>query len=231
MQQPRPKQKPQPKGYYLILAILAITLSACKNISPTPVTTAGIALNISSASPTPPPIFTATLLPPSPTTLPVFTTAARNNSMPVLLPATAVYLPPAAAPIPNYTAGLAQGSNAPFEVDYSLCDSSAYLEDVNIPDGTIFAPGEVFVKTWLLRNTGFCTWKDDYALTLFQGNSMSGQDTKIEKKIAAGRDTKVSITLTAPNEAGTYTGYWILKNEYGTAFGMPFFVQIVVQEQ
>jgi hypothetical protein len=102
--------------------------------------------------------------------------------MPVLLPATAVYLPPAAAPIPNYTAGLAQGSNAPFEVDYSLCDSSAYLEDVNIPDGTIFAPGEVFVKTWLLRNTGFCTWKDDYALTLFEGNSMSGQDTKIEKK-------------------------------------------------
>jgi len=60
---------------------------------------------------------------------------------------------------------------------------------------------------------------------------MSGQDTEIGKTTASGREANFSIELTAPEEEGTYTGYWILKDNYGYPFGMPFYVQIVVSDQ
>jgi hypothetical protein len=74
-------------------------------------------------------------------------------------------------------------------------------------------------------------WKDSYTLKFFEGDSMSGLDTEIGKAIASGRQAKISIELTAPNSDGTYTGYWILANKYGSPFGMPFFVQIVVKNE
>jgi next to BRCA1 gene 1 protein len=140
-------------------------------------------------------------------------------------------IPPTNAPIENHTSGLWQNSDAPIQVDHSLCDNSTYVDDISIPDGTVFAPGEPFVKTWMLENTGFCMWKNSTMLKFFEGNSMSGQDTEIGKTIASGRQAKISIELTAPNEEGTYTGYWILADEFGTPFGMPFFVQIVVMDE
>ena len=65
----------------------------------------------------------------------------------------------------------------------------------------------------------------------FNGDSMSGLDTEIGRAVASGRQAKISIALTAPALEGTYTGYWILADEYGTAFGMPFYVQIVVESE
>jgi hypothetical protein len=83
----------------------------------------------------------------------------------------------------------------------------------------------------MLENTGFCIWKDSYALTFFEGNSMSGQDTEIGKTVTSGSQAKISISLTAPDAEGTYTGYWILADRNGYPFGMPFFVQIVVKNE
>jgi len=65
----------------------------------------------------------------------------------------------------------------------------------------------------------------------FNGDSMSGLDTEIGRAVASGRQAKISIALTAPALEGTYTGYWILADEYGTAFGMPFYVQIIVENE
>jgi hypothetical protein len=164
----------------------------------------------------------------TPTPLP-----ATPTPTPTLVPSTAApaLILPTDTPLQNHPSGLWQNSNAPIQVDYSLCDNSAYIEDVTIPDGTVLAPGETFVKTWMLENTGFCMWKDNYTLTFFEGDAMSGFSTEIGKIIASGRQAKVSISLTAPDEEGTYTGYWILADKNGYPFGMPFFVQIVVKNE
>jgi transcriptional regulator with XRE-family HTH domain len=38
-------------------------------------------------------------------------------------------------------------------------DASAFVDDT-IPHGTLMAPGEVFEKTWRIRNSGTVPWKD-----------------------------------------------------------------------
>jgi hypothetical protein len=165
------------------------------------------------------------------TPLPVSTATPTPTPTLALPTATQALILPTYAPIENHTTGFLRKSGAPFRVDYSLCDNSAYIDDVTIPDGTVLAPGETFVKTWTLQNTGFCMWKADYTLTFFEGDSMSGLDTEIGRAVASGRQAKISIVLTAPYSEGTYTGYWLLADEYGTAFGMPFYVQIVVENE
>jgi hypothetical protein len=217
------------KRYYLILLALTIALSACGNtttMSSTDQIVAGIytagALTLNAqaqmpaSTPTPLPISTAT---PTPT--------------PTLVPPTAAptLIPPTNTSIQNHTSGLWQNSDAPIQVDHSLCDNSAYIDDVTIPDGAVLAPGEIFVKKWTLQNTGFCMWKTNYTLTFFEGDSMSGLDTEIGRAIASGSQAKISIELTAPDAEGTYTGYWILADKYGRPFGMPFYVQIVVKNK
>jgi hypothetical protein len=110
----------------------------------------------------------------------------------------------------------------------SVCDNSAYISDVTIPDGTILAPGETFVKTWMFQNTGSCTWSADYSLTFVSGNAMSGSTTTIDQSVASGNQAQISVALTAPATEGTSTGYWRLTNEQGIAFGISVYVQIVV---
>jgi len=212
------------KKSLLMLLALTIALSACGNtatISSTDQIVSGIytagaltsdaQAQISASTSTPLPVSTAT-----PTFVPTLVSTL---------------VPPTYAPMPVYIqkSNLSQSSGLFTEVDQSVCNKSAYIDDITIPDGTILAPGEVFVKTWELKNTGYCTWKADSSLVFFKGNSMSGQNTEIGKTLASGNQAKFSIELTAPDAEGTYTGYWILADKYGYPFGTPFFVQIVVK--
>ena len=57
---------------------------------------------------------------------------------------------------------------------------------------------------------------------------MDGEDTEIGEYVAPGDVGEVSVTLTTPDTDGTYTGYWILADSSGIAFGSTFYVQIVV---
>jgi len=118
--------------------------------------------------------------------------------------------------------------SVPTSLNVSVCDNSAYISDVTIPDGTILAPGQTFVKTWMFQNTGSCTWSAYYSLTFVSGNAMSGSETTIEQSVASGNQAQISVALTAPATEGTYTGYWRLTNEQGIAFGISVYVQIVV---
>jgi len=112
----------------------------------------------------------------------------------------------------------------------SECDSSAYVSDVTIPDGTELYPSQTFTKTWLLKNTGSCTWTTNYALTFLSGNAMSGSATAIEASVAPEGEVEVSVSLTAPSTTGTYTGYWRMANASGSAFGISIYVEIVVSD-
>ncbi len=87
--------------------------------------------------------------------------------------------------------------------------------------------GTNFVKTWMFQNTGTCIWDPNFELIYVSGDRMGGTATRINKGVAPGQQAQVSIALTAPAVAGTYTGYWRLANSQGGGFGGVVFVKIV----
>ncbi len=108
------------------------------------------------------------------------------------------------------------------------CNNSAFVSDVTVPDNQQIAPGAVFTKTWRLQNNGTCAWNTNYKLTFVSGEAMGGVTTTINQTVNAGSTAEVSVTLTAPATPKTYVGYWKLTTDTGQAFGMSFYVQIVV---
>lgn len=110
----------------------------------------------------------------------------------------------------------------------SICDNSTFVADVTIPDGTVLAPDTAFTKTWTLRNIGNCTWSKSYVLAPVSGNSLGGTATQLPKQVAPGGSVDISVSMTTPDVAGTYFGYWRLQNGAGTGFGEIVFVKVVV---
>ena len=100
------------------------------------------------------------------------------------------------------------------------CDAIEFVSDVTIPDGTSFAPGTNFIKTWRLRNAGSCTWTTAYSLVLFSGERMNAPaSVKLPVEVAPNQQVDVSVSLVAPNKPGHYRGYWKLSNVAGQQFG------------
>ena len=166
--------------------------------------------------------FTATPLPP--TLTPTFTVTPTPSATPT---ATATN-----TPVPTATPKPATATATPLPVP---CDQVGKITDVTIPDGTTVAPNNTFVKTWRLTNAGSCTWTPAYAL-VFTGGSSLGAPTVIglSTNVLPGQTVDVSVSMTAPASAGSYTGYWQLRNASGGLFGWgtgaknSFWVQIKV---
>jgi hypothetical protein len=110
----------------------------------------------------------------------------------------------------------------------TLCDNAAYVSDVTYPDGTNVAPDTDFTKTWKIQNTGTCTWTETYRIKFVSGSQMGGATTEIGQEVKPGETVKVSVDLTSPTTAGTYTGYWQMANDSGTLFGGYVSVSIYV---
>ena len=93
------------------------------------------------------------------------------------------------------------------------CHRIQFVMDVTVPDGTMFAPGTSFVKTWRLRNAGSCTWTPDYSLVFRGGNAMDASGVVyLNSTVYPGQNVDVSVTLTAPAAAGSYEGLWSLRS-------------------
>jgi hypothetical protein len=102
------------------------------------------------------------------------------------------------------------------------CDRAEFVTDVNYPDGSDLGPGATFIKTWRLRNAGTCTWTSSYSVVFDHGDSMgAAASTQLTTgTVAPGQTVDVSISLTAPSTAGTYRGYFRLRNSSGVIFGI-----------
>jgi hypothetical protein len=115
------------------------------------------------------------------------------------------------------------------------CNVALFVADITIPDKTEIYADHKFEKTWRLQNGGKCTWTTKYILYFESGNQMSGPDKSsvIPLAVEPGQSIDISVTLRAPKTAGTYKGFWGLKDQYGNEFGLgnlgkPFYVEIVV---
>jgi hypothetical protein len=105
-----------------------------------------------------------------------------------------------------------------------------YLADVTIPDGKLMQPGEQFVKTWRVRNTGESTWGSGYELAFFADNQMGAPDAVPLPPARPGDEVALSVTLTAPEEPGTFRSTWKARNSQGKFFEFDLFALIEVED-
>lgn len=114
------------------------------------------------------------------------------------------------------------------------CTLSANLVQEDPPDGTLLKPGESFLKTWWLQNTGTCTWDSTYKLVYWDGDLIGAAVSyPLPVVVAPGETKEIAILLQAPAEEKQYRGYWRLKSPWGYDFGVgpgsqSFFVDIFV---
>jgi len=114
-----------------------------------------------------------------------------------------------------------------------LCDNFSFdpaTIDVTILDGTTMTPGQDFVKTWKIKNTGICSWGDGYGL-IYAGyaDQMSGKSVPLGTVVEVGQEVDVSVNFKAPDKIGEYTSAWQMANAKGVPFGKAIFVKIIVK--
>ncbi|HLF73966.1 MAG TPA: NBR1-Ig-like domain-containing protein, partial [Anaerolineales bacterium] len=143
--------------------------------------------------------------------------------------------PSTLTPLPPLTPTATPLGQPPPTVSPSGCDKAAFVADVTVPDGTSFAPGAAFTKTWRLKNIGSCIWTTSYKLVYYSGAQM-GAPTVVNLPWGAtfGQTVDISVNMVAPAAAGDYRGFWILSNAGGQFFGIgagasePVWVEITV---
>ncbi len=101
------------------------------------------------------------------------------------------------------------------------CDWVQFVADVTVPDGSTYKAGDAFNKTWRVKNIGSCAWSTEYSLVFVNGAQMSAPaSVKLSKSVAPGQTIDLTVSMTAPNAAGTHRGNWQLKNASGVLFGI-----------
>ncbi len=159
---------------------------------------------------------------------------AGNNPVPSATPdlINSTLNPPTATPWSLTNTPVIPFTSTPVPIP---CNRASFVKDITVPDGTGFASGEKFTKTWQLKNTGSCTWTGAYAVVFSDGSAMSAPAAvSLSGEVKPGGTIDISVDLVAPQETGTYKANWMLRDAQGTRFGLgdkgekPFWVSINV---
>jgi hypothetical protein len=105
---------------------------------------------------------------------------------------------------------------------------ATFLQDVNVPDGTLIDAGATFNKTWRLQNTSSCDWGEGYTLAFEADTSMNPAGITPVRPTPSNGVFDVTVELAAPVEPGIYTSTWRMKDPGGQWFGNRVFVVIQV---
>ena len=134
-------------------------------------------------------------------------------------------------------AGMLISQSVPKALAATYCDQAQFVSDLTVPDGSSFAPGAGFTKTWRLMNIGTCAWTTSYALVWAGGDSLGAPaSVRLPVDVPPGQMVDVSVNLTTPTAAGHYKGLFKLSNPSGVQFGLgesasdPFWVDLNVIE-
>ena len=105
----------------------------------------------------------------------------------------------------------------------------SYVRDDTYDDGTVVAPGTIFLKEWEVINNGDCNWDERYRLFFISGNQMGAPDFVSIPHIPVGSKGKISVELTAPEEPGEYRSEWKLFDSSNRFFGESLIANITVR--
>ena len=150
-----------------------------------------------------------------------------DTSAPAATESTGATTEPAATTAAATQAGV-QVTNAQ-GTTIALCDSLSFVADVTVPDDTSMSPGQDFLKTWKVKNTGSCPWGEGYKLVYAYGDKMDGQFQPINTVVQPGQEVEVSVQFTAPDAANQYLSAWQMSNPKGVTFPQAIYVKIIVQ--
>ncbi len=199
---------------WVLLSLVALLLGACRSAAPAEPTATG---------PAPEAVRTAA----------AETANARMTEIAAVTP-TAPPVTATATTGPTATQ-LAPTNTITPTVEISGEDKLDFVADVTVPDGTTIKPGDTFVKTWKLKNTGTSTWSSGHSLIFISGEQMgAAASVPLTISVPPGETGDVSVSLTAPSSPGSYFSFWMLRGPAGNNFGLgptgdqPFYVQIVV---
>jgi len=114
-----------------------------------------------------------------------------------------------------------------------------FLEDVNVPDGTVLVPQAQFLKIWKMVNHGDQPWPHGTALEFFKGQPMfnealfkdeDGESPRFPVgRVEPGQSVCIAADLQAPSEPGRYMSYWRLMDPEGNRFGHVVWCDIIVE--
>jgi hypothetical protein len=210
------------------LALLLVALTGCNLPRSTPPPTEDpnlvatlarqtlVALDTQSASSTPTEIVLTVVQPTGDQSKPVVTAtqlpSATQAALPTVAPTATRTLPPL-SPTSTRVPPTPTANPTP-------CNWAQFVKDVTVPDGTTFAPGAHFNKTWRLKNIGTCTWTTHYALVFVKGDQMSGAKTYLTGNVGPGATVDVTVSMIAPANTGSYAGNWMMRDGSGNNFGI-----------
>lgn len=110
-------------------------------------------------------------------------------------------------------------------------NSSYFVADVTIADGSPIEPGAAFTKTWRVKNSGAQAWGPGFSLSFMGGTPMTNNLNVQVPTTPPGSEVNLSLNLKAPDLPGSYSGDWKLKDANGQPFGAKFWLQITVPGQ
>jgi hypothetical protein len=103
-----------------------------------------------------------------------------------------------------------------------------FVADVTVPDDTPFKPGEVFTKTWQLKNSGGCAW-EGFSLVHADGDLLGATSPQpLTPAVSPGESVSLSVSMKAPDRDGTYASWWQVQDKANTPVGNKFYVRIAV---
>jgi hypothetical protein len=146
------------------------------------------------------------------------------------------------SPMPTFTQGVIFFASAtptgtfytatpnPGTLGYKGCNL-LLIESFTEPKGP-FNPGQAFTQNWQVANTGTkdCEWLYTFSTVFVSGDRLSGNGSRLGKKIPPGKWTTLSVDLEAPTVAGSYSATWRFAHGDGTPFGSTLPVSIKVEK-
>lgn len=165
---------------------------------------------------------TIIVLPSVPTTDPVAKSATFQRPAAVPVPIPVRMSPPEMIQTPNATGIVTPTLFSGFpNVTHTAGTrpqpvSAAFVEDVNVVDGTTFPPGAEFIKSWRMINDGNVDWPADTVLTFVGGARLAAfKDAPLHYdvgRVKSGDTVDVwAGDLKAPEDEGLFSSFWRLR--------------------
>ncbi|MFW6136098.1 MAG: NBR1-Ig-like domain-containing protein, partial [Chloroflexota bacterium] len=107
---------------------------------------------------------------------------------------------------------------------------AAFVQDVAVPDGAEFLPGESFTKVWRMRSSGCAPWESGTRFVFVSGDRMAAPDGVAVPDTSVGDTADIAVEMRAPDSPGTYQGNWRMESPDGALFGDRVYVKIAVAQ-
>lgn len=105
--------------------------------------------------------------------------------------------------------------------DGSTCTASFELvSEPTYPAGSVIPRGEIFWKEWVIRNTGTCTWTQDWEFVFDKGWQIGNTRFSMKRNTAPGETLTVRLAMVPDQKQdGNYYSTYAFEAPDGTRFG------------